>query len=122
MLLEENALVRHVLIDNPQAFGVHRDDEAAAHLAERLQVNDLVRAWQRSGCGCRSHVGNRGAERLPLRICKIAAVAGSKLQALRDGPVRRARKFKRLTDSAGGTQRSWNLGAWWTREHSPESC
>ena len=36
MLLEEDALVGDVLIDDPEAFGVDGDDEAGADLAERF--------------------------------------------------------------------------------------
>ncbi len=36
MLLEEDALVRDVLIDDPEAFAVDGDDEAGADLAERF--------------------------------------------------------------------------------------
>ena len=46
VLLEEHALVRHVLVDDPQAFAVHRHDEAGAHLPQRLQVENLHRAGQ----------------------------------------------------------------------------
>ena len=46
---EEHALVRHVLVHNPQAFAVHCHDEARVDLPERLQVRNLLRARQRRG-------------------------------------------------------------------------
>src|SRR5260370_26767 len=38
-----------VLIDEPEAFAVYRDDEAGADLAERLEVGDLVGMRKRCG-------------------------------------------------------------------------
>ena len=49
MLLEKDALVRHVLVDDPQPFAVHRHDEAGVHLPERLQIRNFFGARQRSG-------------------------------------------------------------------------
>ena len=37
MLLEKNALVGDVLVDNPETFAVYGHDEAGIHLAERLE-------------------------------------------------------------------------------------
>ena len=51
VLFEKHALVRHVLVNDPQSFAIHCDDEAAVHLAQRLQVGDVFDAWQRSGRG-----------------------------------------------------------------------
>ena len=36
VLLEQDALVGYVLVDDPQTFAIHRDDETGADLAERL--------------------------------------------------------------------------------------
>ena len=48
MLLEENALMRDVLVDDPQPFGIHRDDETVVHLSKRLQIRDVFRPRKRS--------------------------------------------------------------------------
>ena len=37
-LLEQNALVRHVLVDDPQPVAARGDDEALVDLAQRAQV------------------------------------------------------------------------------------
>jgi len=86
MLLEEHALVRHVLVHDPQPLAVHRDDETRADLSQRLQVSDLfgarqarrrVRAWSgeiRGPISCRRNLRwsnarakyNSGRERNPL--------------------------------------------------------
>src|SRR5262249_56036510 len=42
VLLEENAFVGDVLIDQPEAFSVHGDDETGADLTERLEISDFV--------------------------------------------------------------------------------
>ena len=49
VLLEEDALVRDVLIDDPQAFAVDGDDEAGADLPERFEVGDFVGMRERAG-------------------------------------------------------------------------
>jgi len=36
VLLEKHALVRHVLVYDPQSFAVHRDDETCADLTKWL--------------------------------------------------------------------------------------
>ncbi len=36
-LLEQHALVGHVLVDDPQAFRIHREDEGVANLAQRFE-------------------------------------------------------------------------------------
>jgi len=38
-----DALVRHVLVHDPQSFAVHGDDETRAYLPKRFQVGDLFR-------------------------------------------------------------------------------
>src|SRR5712692_6512269 len=48
MLLEEHALVRHVLVDDPQSLRVYGDDVARVHLAERLELAQLI-AVRRAG-------------------------------------------------------------------------
>ena len=40
MLLEKHALVRHVLVDDPQPFRIHRHDEARVHLPQWPQFPD----------------------------------------------------------------------------------
>ena len=64
VLLEQDALVRDVLIDDPQAFAVHRDDETGADLAERLEIGDFVGMRER----CRSVAARRREIRRPVRL------------------------------------------------------
>ena len=55
MLLEQHALVRHMLVNDPESFAIHRNDEAAVHLPKRLQVGDRFRlgsAPPDSGTAC----------------------------------------------------------------------
>src|SRR5216684_4519576 len=62
MLLEEHALVRHVLVDDPQPFAVHCHDETRAHLPEWLEVRDLFGARKAGGSVC----ARRGKIRRPI--------------------------------------------------------
>src|SRR4029077_6715282 len=48
MLLEKYALVRHVLVDDPKPFAVHRDNETAVHLPQRLQIRNRFRRRERA--------------------------------------------------------------------------
>ncbi len=76
--LEQNALVRHVLIDDPQAIAPGRDDEAVVNLAERPKI------------------GKRGQA---LRgFCNVSAPAGRGYPAL--GLSARGSKSKRGSGAA----------------------
>ena len=49
MLLKKDAFVRDVLVDDPEPFAVHGDDEARADLAQRFEVGDFVGMWETAG-------------------------------------------------------------------------
>src|SRR6202035_1251285 len=50
MLLEQHALVRHMLIDDPQPLGIDRDNKTRVNLAQRLQFREARRArWRFPG-------------------------------------------------------------------------
>jgi len=66
VLLKEHTLMRHVLIDEPEAIAVHGDNETRAHLAQRFKVRNLFRP--RQACGS---VGARSGEiRGPIPYCR----------------------------------------------------
>ena len=57
VLFEQHALVRHVLVDDPQSFAIHRHDEAGVHLSQRLQFREA---------------GGAGGRFSPMRGCSAA--------------------------------------------------
>src|SRR5690242_19092446 len=112
MPFEKYALVRHVLVDYPEAFAIHGDDEAGADLAQRFQVRNFLRArksaWrvgQGLGDSLDRRVGLRSSQR------KIHRSARFEVEALRDGPVRRAAQFEIFGHCGARSEGSWNLGS-----------
>ena len=79
MLLEEYAFVGYVLIDDPEAFAIYGYDKTRADLAERLQVDELIRVRKASGgvAVCCGEVGGpvgfggigQGCWRHPVSSC-----------------------------------------------------
>ena len=49
MLFEQHAFVRDVLVNDPQSFPVHRDNEAGTYLAQWLEFAQAFGACQRFG-------------------------------------------------------------------------
>ena len=68
--LEQHALVGHVLVDDPQAFGIHRQDEGVANLAQRLE-----RGQRRGQIARRFRFVGESAER--SRRCPSSSGTGS---------------------------------------------
>ena len=46
---EQDSLVRHMLIDNPQTLLVHRQDEGIAQLSQRPQRSQATQRWPPTG-------------------------------------------------------------------------
>ena len=70
--------MRHVLIDDPQPLAVHRHNKAGAHLPQRLQIRNLIGAWQR-----RRRISIRTGQ-IPhpvRRLARAASDPGSDVQA-----------------------------------------
>ena len=67
-LLEQDALVRHVLVDDPQAVAAGGDDEALVDLAERAQV----REHRKRHLGRRDGLGRK----LAMRVQAAQQLAG----------------------------------------------
>src|SRR5260370_40528315 len=49
VMLEKDALVGDVLVDDPEAFAIHGDDETRTDLSQRLQIHDLIGPRKRGG-------------------------------------------------------------------------
>ena len=81
MLLEQHALVRHVLVDDPQALRVHRDDEARIDLPQRLEVRDALgtRGWNG---GLLAGGLTELLSKLRMRSSEADLLAGFKMEAL----------------------------------------
>src|ERR1700683_506260 len=96
MLLEENSLVRDVLVDDPEPFRIYRDDETVVHLAKRLQVRDIFRSRKRAGRldaferGRHSSSCARGTRRCSRCYWKLDCILRPKWQPLRDRLLRLA--------------------------------
>ena len=83
--LEQNALVRHVLVDDPQPLRIDREDERVANLSDRLQRRQRLQTDRRIVVG-----QNRGA----------AIAAARQLQPPSTGPPK----------VCGSEARHWNGG------------
>ena len=94
MLFEKHAFVGHVLVHDPEPFGVHCNDEARAYLTKRFEVGDLFGAWK--ACGSvrvrRGKIGSPISVRRKLRRSDGCAKCSSRSEwnPLLDRPHRRA--------------------------------
>ena len=81
-LLEQNALMRHVLIDDPQSVAPRRDDEAVVDLAQRPQIRQSASSFPaipavRSREQRSMRIGHSsGSRRVRSRIVEIEARRG----------------------------------------------
>ena len=92
-LFEQNALVRHVLVDNPQAVAAGGEDEAFVDLAERPQIGERCQS-EFSGAGIadagNSPCASRRRESLPDGGGPGVTASGGALKS------RRGRRRRRL--------------------------
>ena len=92
VLLKQDALVRHVLVDEPQSLAVDGDDEAGVHLSQRLEVGEAGGAGRKlDGLRGRSRPACAG---LPRRS---VSVAGG-----RNGMAAPESKWKRCASGCSG--------------------
>jgi len=72
MLLEQYALVGDVLVDDPQAFAVHRHDEAAVHLAKGFRLAISSALGSEPGADVATAVAVETSSSPTVRACSAA--------------------------------------------------
>src|ERR1035438_7832321 len=112
----------NMLVDDPQAFAVHRHDKTGTDLAEWLQIRDFVGMWQ--SCGSITVRGReirgpvRPRRRYRQRCLHRAAERRSwlKTETLRNWSLRCARQIGPAVGTDAGAEPNFlerrNYGAW----------
>ena len=109
MLFEQHALVRYVLVNDPQPFAVYGDDEARIHLSQRLQLTQAFGARLRlaaharpsvaKGCGSGLTYSRGSSFGKPIcdsgaRFIRQRSDAAFELESLRLRPQGRCAQFE----------------------------